>query len=155
MGSSFICYSVASFPLSLRPIKPCGLRDFYHKQISPCELRLAWLACASSIRCLSHMTGVVFAFLNVRRTWTLSRLLNREMHYQLCYNWTYCDVLLQLLNNLLGYPIQHTTFFSPRKATQTYFTTLVNLATPKHHSYCMTTLGCDTSDHPTTLSHTN
>ncbi len=27
------------------------------------------------------MTEAVFAFLNVRRSWTFSRLLNREMHY--------------------------------------------------------------------------
>ena len=35
-----ICYSTLSTPLILRTIKPCELRNFLHKQISPCELRL-------------------------------------------------------------------------------------------------------------------
>ena len=103
--------------LSRWPCEPFSganhLRNFQHKQISPCELRLTWLPCGPSIRCFSHTTVSVFAFLFVRRTWTFSSFLNRKM----IYHWsitTYCDVLTQLLHTLLEYKIQHTTYLSSR-----------------------------------------
>ena len=99
--------------LSRWPCEPfkCAntLRNFQHKQISPCELRLTWLPCGPSIRCFSHTTESVFAFLIVNWIWTNSRLLHRELRYHYAIT-TYCDVLTLLLNTLLEYPIQHTTY---------------------------------------------
>ena len=76
--------------LSRWPCEPfkCAntLRNFQHKQISPCELRLTWLPCGPSIRCFSHTTESVFAFLIVNWIWTNSRLLNRGVALPLRYN---------------------------------------------------------------------
>ena len=107
-----MCYSTLSIPLNLRSIKPCELRNFLHKQISPCELRLTWLPCGSSIRCFSHITEAVFAFLFDSWSWTNSQMLKRHSHYHYAIS-TYCDELTQLLNNLLDYTIQLTTYLLP------------------------------------------
>lgn len=73
-------------------------------------LRLAtseWLTSLRvSFRPLSTLSGAVFAFLYVRRSWTFSRFFNREMHYH-CAITTYRLVLLLLLHMLLAYRIQH------------------------------------------------
>ena len=99
---------------------------------------------------------VSLCFLNVRRNWTFSRLLNREMHYQLCYNWTYCDVLTLLLNNLLDYPIQHTTYLLPRELLSRLLRPMSAYCyTATNHANCIRALGSDPSNQYTTLSHTN
>ena len=48
-----------------------------------------------------------------------------ELLYQMSYNVTYCDVLPLLLNKVLLYPIQHTTYLWPGGATQWCFATSV------------------------------
>ncbi len=99
---------------------------------------------------------VSLCFLNVRRSWTFSRLLNREMHYQLCYNWTYCDVLTLLLNKVLLYPIQHTTFLLPRELLRRLSRSMsIYCYIATNHSYCIRALRSDPSDKYATLSHTN
>ena len=78
------------------------------------------------------------------------------MHYQLCYNWTYCDVLTLLLNKVLLYPIQHTTYLLPRELLSRLLrsmSTFHNAAT--NHSNCIRALRSDPSNQYTTLSHTN
>jgi len=74
-------------------------RIFFHKLMSPCELHQTQLPCGLSIRCLSSITEVVFAFCS-----------NNHMSG---FPQIYWDVLLQLPNNLLGYPIQHTSYLLP------------------------------------------
>ena len=99
---------------------------------------------------------VSLCFLNVRRSWTFSRLLNREMHYQLCYNWTYCDVLTLLLHILLEYIIQHTTYLLSCELLSRFLRPMsVYCYTAINHSNCILALGCNPSDIDTTLSHTN
>ena len=152
-----ICYSTLSTPLILRTIKPCELRNFLHKQISPCELRLTWLACASSIRCLSHMTESVFAFLIVSGIWTYCLLLNRELLYQMSYN-----NLLRCADSVAAYSfgIHNTTHHVPflLRSNQTSFTINVGSRlsrTSINHSNCIQALRCNPSDKYATLSHTN
>jgi hypothetical protein len=65
-------------------------------------------------------------------------------------------VLPQLLHNLLGYIIQHTTYLLSRGLLSRILRSVcLNCFKPTNHSYCTTTLRCDPSDHNTTLSHTN
>jgi hypothetical protein len=60
------------------------------------------------------MTEAVFAFLLDSWDRTNSPFLNRELRYHYAIS-TYCDVLPQLLNNLLDCRIQHTTYLLPRE----------------------------------------
>ena len=55
------------------------------------------------------MTEAVFAFFDVSRDRTYSPLLKRQLRYHYAIT-TYRDELPQLLNNLLDYPIQLTTY---------------------------------------------
>ena len=99
---------------------------------------------------------VSLCFLIVRRIWTLSRLLNRELALPFAYNWTYCDVLTQLLHNLLDYTIQHTTYLlscgllgDASRPVSPYCYRATN------HLHCVLAFGCKPSDTNTTLSHTS
>ena len=97
---------------------------------------------------------VSLCILIVSRSWTRSRLLNRELHYH-CAITTYCDVLTQLLHTLLEYTIQHTTYLLPRGL----LSRLSRSMSPFHnettnHSNCTQPLGCDPSELNATLSHT-
>jgi hypothetical protein len=58
-----------------------------------------------------------------------------------------------LLDKVLLYPIQHTTYFSSRGLLSDISRSVCDYS-PTNHLYCTTTLGCETSDHNTTLSHT-
>jgi hypothetical protein len=69
---------------------------------------------------------------------------------------TYYDVLPQLLNKVLLYSIQHTTYLLSRGLLSRILRSVyMYYYMPTNHSYCTTTLRCDPSDHNTTLSHTN
>lgn len=80
--------------------------------MSPCEFHWTLLDYSQSIRCFSHITGSDFAFLIVSWIWTNSRLLKMELHNHCAITVTYCDVLTQLLHDLLSHIIQHTTYLS-------------------------------------------
>ena len=69
---------------------------------------------------------------------------------------TYCDVLTLLLNKVLLYPIQHTTYLLPRGLLSRPLRS-VSLPYSKttNHSYCIWPLRCDSSEPNATLSHTN
>jgi hypothetical protein len=135
-------YSVVSFPLILRTIKPCELRNVFHKLMLPCELHQTRLPCGPSIRCLSNITEVVFAFYsNKPYEWDCSQI--------------YCDVLLQLMNNFLGYPIQHTTYLLSCGLLSRLSRSTYSITEPASRSNCETTFWCNPSDHIATLSYTS
>ena len=94
-------------------------------------------------------------FYNVSRSWTYSRFFNRELHYH-CAITTYYDVLTQLLNNLLDYTIQLTTYLSSRGVISRLLRSMYAYCyAPTNHSNCIQALRSDPSDKYTTLSHTN
>ena len=71
---------------------------------------------------------------------------------------TYCDVLTLLLNTLLEYPIQHTTYLWSCGLLSRLLRSVLPRRfpnSPTDHSNCNTALDCNISDYTTTLSHTN
>ena len=66
---------------------------------------------------------------------------------------TYDDVLPQLMNNLLDYPIQHTKYLSSCGLLDRSSRPMVVFHTT-NHSNCDITLSCKTSNTIATLSHT-
>ncbi len=70
---------------------------------------------------------------------------------------TYCDVLPQLIHNLLGYRIQHTTYLSPSRVLSrtSRLLGITHYRLPKNRLYCVTALTSYGSDHNATLSDTS
>jgi hypothetical protein len=98
---------------------------------------------------------VSLCFLNVRRSWTLSRLLNREMHYHCAITeptamcWLCCWI-----------KFCSTQYNTPRSFCLADYSDVFcdlcpALLQSTNHSNCIQALSCDTSDKYATLSHTN
>lgn len=110
--------------------------------LSLASFRQIRLSCDSNIRRLLDTTEVDFAFV-------FNKPLKRASPI-------YCDVLLQLLHDLLGHTIQHAAYLSLCELLSGFSRSASARCRPAaNRSNCNTTFRCNPSDHAATLSHTS